>query len=301
MPAEHGASGADPVARTRRRSPTSPARPRRSRPRPRPDRRSTTRTRRRARRPTPRTCRARPRPWPPRRASAPRPTGGAARSGVVPPAVSRPVDSHAGTCRHRSRRSARRGGEDAAEHRARRTAPAIRTTGSATRGTERRTAMRSPMRSRTCRSRDRGRRTRLDGRSTHDRRSVRLLTPTTRNANEIANVVTFPISAMAEEAATASSPSTNTRRSCPRSRIGPVAIVLSPPSSQAPMIPVSVPVVVEKARSSVGRNGPTHRSAVFETTLAPVSTASSTSWVRSADERGGRHGRHGHEERWVKS
>ena len=42
------------------------------------------------------------------------------------------------------------------------------------------------------------------------------------------------------------------------------------------MMLVSVPVVVPKARSRVGRNGPTQRSAVFDTTLAAVSVAIST-------------------------
>ena len=41
------------------------------------------------------------------------------------------------------------------------------------------------------------------------------------------------------------------------------------------MMPVRVPVVVENARSSVGRKGPTQRSAVFDTTFAVVSTPSS--------------------------
>ena len=54
--------------------------------------------------------------------------------------------------------------------------------------------------------------------------------------------------------------------------------MVSPPSSATPMIPVSVPVVVPKARSRVGRNGPTHRNAVLATDLAPVKT---TSWRRS--------------------
>ena len=44
------------------------------------------------------------------------------------------------------------------------------------------------------------------------------------------------------------------------------------------MIPVSVPVVVSKARSSVGMNGPTHRSAALAIDFAPVST---TSWRRT--------------------
>ena len=52
-------------------------------------------------------------------------------------------------------------------------------------------------------------------------------------------------------------------------------MVLRPASSETPMIPVSVPVVVENARSSVGRNGPTHRNAVFATILAIVRIASS--------------------------
>ena len=42
--------------------------------------------------------------------------------------------------------------------------------------------------------------------------------------------------------------------------------------------PVSVPVVVSKARSSVGMNGPTHRSAALAIDFAPVST---TSWRRT--------------------
>ena len=84
--------------------------------------------------------------------------------------------------------------------------------------------------------------------------------------------------AIADEAATATRPRQNTVRSWPRSRNGPVAPVVSPPSSATPMIPVSVPVVVPKARSRVGRNGPTQRSAVLATAFAPVNT---TSWRRS--------------------
>ena len=59
-----------------------------------------------------------------------------------------------------------------------------------------------------------------------------------------------------------------------------MAIVVSPANSEKPMMPVSVPVVVEKARSSVGRNGPTHRNAVFDTTLADVRTTSSVRYDR---------------------
>ena len=48
---------------------------------------------------------------------------------------------------------------------------------------------------------------------------------------------------------------------------------------------VGVPVVVLNARSSVGRNGPTQRSAVFDTTLAAVRVAS---WARTRSTSGSR-------------
>ena len=108
--------------------------------------------------------------------------------------------------------------------------------------------------------------------------TVRLPTPSTSRTNDTANSGTDPPSAIVDEAATASRPRQKTVRSWPRSSSGPVAPVVSPPSSATPMIPVSVPVVVSKARSSVGMNGPTHRSAALAIDFAPVST---TSWRRT--------------------
>ncbi len=51
-------------------------------------------------------------------------------------------------------------------------------------------------------------------------------------------------------------------------------MVVSPPSSATPITDVRVDVETPKARSSVGRNGPTQRNAVLATTFAAVSTPS---------------------------
>ena len=57
-------------------------------------------------------------------------------------------------------------------------------------------------------------------------------------------------------------------------------MVVSPPSSATPITEVRVDVETPKARSRVGRNGPTQRSAVLATTFAAVSTPSWTRFER---------------------
>lgn len=94
--------------------------------------------------------------------------------------------------------------------------------------------------------------------------TVRLLTPTMRNAIAMPKVTIDPPRAITEEAVTSRSEITKTSRWRPRSSVFPKSGVVSPPSSVRPRIPVIVPVEVENARSNVGRNAVTQRRARFE-------------------------------------
>ena len=96
----------------------------------------------------------------------------------------------------------------------------------------------------------------------------------TTSVNATAKETTDPSSAINEATPTSPNPARKLRRRWPRSSAGPVTMVVRPPSSATPMTDVRVDVETPKARSSVGRNGPTQRNAVLATTFAAVNTPS---------------------------